>query len=804
MLLLFVLSFGIFFAAELSFALPKTLLAVAFVCLLVVSLWLVWQEHRLAFVPMVLLFFVIGAFRYETAVELPENDVSAFARQDVRVAGRLAEAPRLTEDAEGQTKIRYAIDVTSVRVRGGDAQAASGGCYIYSRPAEGQAVPDVDIGDVLEASGKVRLPHGYQNPGQLDMELLLRVEGVTASVSVGKSGVKVTPEAHPTLGMRFHRQIAAIRAHYAASMQAVMPAHDAAAIFAMLFGGYDGIDPELLVQFTTTGIVHILSVSGSHISLLAAVLAWLGGLLRLPRLVTAALVIFAITVYTFLAGCVPPVVRSAILGGLTFFALALGRERDARLLLLIVGLVMLLAWPLLLFHISFQLSFLATAGLLYLSPRLAAWFRAHGLPRVLAGSFALSISAQGATLPVIAYYFNQLSLSCLLANLLVVPIVELMIVFGLFAGLVGWLVAPLGNLVFVLDSLMLGLVREMTRVLASLPGSMIWVPTPGAAACLVYYLGLGALLQPVERKRAALTFFFTHRKQELAALAAVLVFFTAAHLARTSEMAVHFLDVGQGDAALVVTPHGHAFLVDAGGTRDGAFDIGARVDVPYLLHYGVRSLDAIFLSHAHEDHAAGAGSVLTNLPVQHVFTSSEGHEMYAKSMRLSTASPVLAKFTALQTGDSYTIDGVTVDVVSAPADTDEKGENGNEACDVVRVRYGGASFLFTGDMAKEQEAQLLDEGKDVQATVLKVGHHGSDTSSSEAFLRAVAPRYAVISVGLDNGYGHPKPAVLERFAALGVPVLRTDEQGAIVFHTDGTHLRVETYAATHRSAAASK
>lgn len=795
-LLLFVLSLGIAAAVELPWQLPVATLGGAFVLLLVISIICVFRKKRWAFAPLLLLFLVLGALRFVTADALPATDISHFARQDVRVTGRLVEEPRITEDATGQTKIRYHVESSSVRRPNEVPQTASGGLYIYSRPLEGQAIPDVAIGDTVEATGKVRLPHGYQNPGQLDIELLLRVQGITASIAVGKAGVRVTPEEQPTLKMRVMRQIAAIREHYAASMAEVMPEHDAAAIFAMLFGGYDGIDPALLISFTTTGIVHILSVSGSHISLLAAVLAWLGGLLRLPRLVTAGLVIFAITVYTLLAGCVPPVLRAAAMGGLTFLALALGRERDARRLLLIVGIGMLLLWPLLLFHISFQLSFLATAGLIYLAPGLGRWLEARGLPRFLAGSFALSISAQGATLPVIAYYFNQLSLSCLLANLIVVPIVELMIVFGLFAGLVGWLVAPLGKVVFAFDSLLYGLVRELTRILAALPGSMVWVPTPGVLACIIYYLGLGAFLLPDEKKQAASLFAKAHRKQGAVGLVAILVFCLAAHLARPNEMTVHFIDVGQGDAALVVTPHGHAFLIDTGGTREQSFDVGSRVDVPYLLHYGIHSVDAIFLSHAHEDHAAGAGAVLKLLPVQHVFTSSEGRELYAKSMGLSTADPQLQKFATLETGSCYTIDGVTIEVVSAPTAEEAQaqgGTGGNEACDVVRVRYGGASFLFTGDMTKEQEAELLEDGHDVAATVLKVGHHGSNTSSSEPFLRAVAPRYAVISVGADNSFGHPKKEVLDRLAALSVPVLRTDEQGAIVFHTDGRKLFVETY-----------
>ena len=149
-----------------------------------------------------------------------------------------------------------------------------------------------------------------------------------------------------------------------------------------------------------------------------------------------------------------------------------------------------------------------------------------------------------------------------------------------------------------------------------------------------------------------------------------------------------------------------------------------------------------------------------------------------------------------RSGSRYELDGVTIDVVSAPTAEEAQaqgGTGGNEACDVVRVQYGKASFLFTGDMTKEQEAQLLADHRDASATVLKVGHHGSNTSSSEPFLRAVAPRYAVISVGADNTFGHPKPEVLNRLASLGIPVLRTDQQGAIVFHTDGAKISYETY-----------
>ena len=252
---------------------------------------------------------------------------------------------------------------------------------------------------------------------------------------------------------------------------------------------------------------------------------------------------------------------------------------------------------------------------------------------------------------------------------------------------------------------------------------------------------------------------------------------------RTDEMEVHFIDVGQGDAALVVTPHGHVMLFDTGGTRDGDFDVGARVDLPYLRHYGIHEVDYIFLSHAHEDHAAGAGAILSHMPVKHVYTADEGTAAYARSMRLGDGSPLLRKMSRAEAGQSIMLDGVTVDHTT-----------GNEVSNVYRVRYGNASFLFTGDLVKEHEEKILSQKTELHTTVLKVPHHGSDTSSCEAFAREIRPLYAVYCVGADNTFGHPRPAVVERYERIGAKTLRTDIDGAIVFRTDGEHLSVSTFA----------
>lgn len=759
--------------------------------LFILALLLLWRRSRFCALPVLLLFLLLGIIRLQAVLALPPTDISRFAGEEVRVSGTIVDEPRWTPavlpDGSRIYKVRYLVSVEQAKRPGEEWQKASGKCYLYAR-AVVQPEQSARIGDAWTASGKVRLPRGYKNPGQLDTALLLRTDGITATMVAGKSGVKIEPRD----GYVFRRFIASVRTHYRDGMERAMPREDAAAVFAMLFGGYEGLSDELVADFQATGIVHILSVSGSHISLIAAVMAWLAALFRLPRTISAGLVLGCIALYSILAGCVPPVIRSAIMGGLTFLALALGRERESRYILLLTGILMLLWNPLLFFHISFELSYLATAGLIFLAPVFRSWLRARGIPDVIAMSLAITLAAQLATLPVLAWYFGQVSLSALLANLLVVPVLELIIILGLFAGLLAFLLPFLGQIIFAMTSLMLGLAAEFVHLLAQLPGGIVYLSAMAWPTVGLYYLVLGMLLLS-EKQREWLRYCLAPYRRPAACLFLALVAAVSLYRAITPErLAVHFIDVGQGDAVLVVTPEGKALLFDTGGTREGSFDIGACVAVPYLLHHGIREVAAVFLTHAHEDHAQGCGSILKALPVGIVYTAGEGTAAYARSMGLSDANPLLQKFHPAREGDVMNVDGVRVEVIFAPPASE--GGTGNEVSNVYRVSYGRAQFLFTGDLVKEQEAKLVEMGRDIHASVLKAGHHGSATSSSPAFLEAVRPHYGVFCVGFGNAFGHPRPEILHRYEEHGITILRTDRDGAVVFETDGEEMWLRTYA----------
>ena len=730
-------------------------LIVTCAALLIGGIIFTWRRRNLtAWIICPIIFFALGGLRLAAVDNLPTNDVSKFAGQSIQITGVIREEPQKKILPNELTQVRFVVDVQG---------NMSGGLILTYYPKDGDALPTARIGDKVSARGNLKLLTNYNNPGQIDTVTRMKANGITARMSAGKQGISIE-QVDGGLWIKFLRLVAAIREHYRDSMAGVMSADDAAAIFAMLFGGYAGLNPELVEEFQTTGIVHILSVSGSHMSLLAMATAWLCLLLRLPRGLTFAIGLFVIGTYAILSGLLPQVLRSASMGILVFFAKTLDAEAEGARLLTLTALAMLINQPLLIFDVSFQLSFTATAGLMYLSEGLRNAM--ERLPKFFSEPASMTIAAQLASLPVIVWYFNQISLSSVLANVFVMPLLEVVIVGGLLGGIVAAVVPMLGKIFFVGEALIFGTGAELNRVFANLPFSSVQVPTLGLLAGFFYYAAL-ILRRPI--------------------ILLPIIFLLAFNVLRVGgELEVSFVDVGQGDCAVVVTPHGRCLIFDTGGVREHMFDVGGRVVVPYLKHENIREVDKIFLTHVHEDHAAGAGAVIKKFPVSEVITAGESKSDYAAVFGIAEEN--LPNLRAGHAGEVFDVDGVQVEILFAP-----QVGTGNEISNVYRVRYGSVTFLITGDLVKEIEEQILREGVDVSSTVLKVGHHGSNTSSSEDFLRAVKPKCAVISVGYGNNFGHPRPEVLERLGSLPTKIYRTDQNGLIKFRTNGKTLTVETF-----------
>ena len=702
-----------------------------------------------------IIFFAIGVLRFFSVNNLPPEDISNFANKYVKISGTIREAPQTKIFPNNSTQVRFIVDVESVKI-GKEIFPASGGVILnyYNQSQENFA----RIGDKISAGGNLKFLTNYKNPGQIDNVTRYKANKITARLSADKSGIEIF-EVEGNFFVKFLRFVSEIRKHYRTEISKFMSAEDAAAIFAMLFGGYAGINPELVTEFQTTGIVHILSVSGSHMTLLAAATAYFCLLFKFPKTLTVAIGIFVIVTYTFLSGMLPQVIRSACMGILVFTATAFELEAIGARLLTLTALAMLINQPLLIFDVSFQLSFTSTAGLMYLAEKIKIFLRR--IPEIFSYPASITLSAQIASLPIIIWYFNQVSLSSVLANIFVMPFLEIVIVGGLLGGIFAAVIPFAGNIIFAGEAVIFGVATELNKVFANLPFSSIQVPTLGLAAGFIYYFAL------------------IFRRAEIFLLLIFILIFNYFKVGGNLE--VNFVDVGQGDCCVVFTPHRKCLIFDTGGVREKVFDIGERVLVPYLKHENVREVEKIFLTHVHEDHSGGAGAVIKKFPVGEIVTAGESKSEYAAVFGI--AEEKINNLRAGNGGESFNIDGVNIKILYAP-----KIGSGNEISNVYQITFGDIKFLITGDLVKEIEGQILAEKIDVESTVLKVAHHGSATSSSEEFLSAVKPKVAVICVGYGNSFGHPREEILNRLEKIHAKIFRTDIDGLIKFTTNGKNL----------------
>lgn len=744
------------------------------------AVYFMQKKHSLTFLPVAALFLLLGHLAASAAFFVPADNIISYENKSVTVEGVICEEPAVRLGSDGLYHITYTADIYKATYNR-QTHNAEGRIFIYKKQPD--LAGTAQIGDTISTTGTVRQIRGYHNPGQINSELRARCQGIYGFISAGKADIKIISSSHDFNLKKFSSDI---RNHILNELLKAMPPDDAYMIFAMLFGGYGNISPELLEAFSLTGIIHILSVSGSHISLIAAFLLSLGRLCRLPRPLNLLFLIIFISLYTVLCGCTSPVLRAAAMGLLSAVALTLHKSHEAAHLLSITALIMLLVNPLLLFDISFQLSFASTAGLVYLMTKIRQ--KLYCLPRFVADNVALTLSAQIMTLPLIAWYFNTLSFSSLLANLIAVPLLEFIILLSLAASLV--IIFPFAaKILFISSSLILGLANIFTLHLAKLPFSSVYLPAFSPILIFFYYSVLFAIFN---HKTAALCIKAIRKYKFISAsLLFCFMIFSLYTFFKPHDLEIHFLDIGQGDCILIITPHHKSVMIDTGGSMNSDFDIGARVDLPYLKHYGVTKLDYLILSHADADHAEGARTILQKIPVNHLIIADQPLDEYKKTLKLLPSDDSLNRAIIARTDMKFTLDDVYFKFLCG--DKNSALKSGNEASNVLKLTYHNFSVLFTGDLPAEQEKELVRERRDLQSTVLKVAHHGSKTSSSAEFLQAVKPQFAVISVGKYNSFNHPSPEVIDRLNDLNIITYRTDINGATVFFTDGYKLKIDTF-----------
>jgi competence protein ComEC len=606
-----------------------------------------------------------------------------------------------------------------------------------------------------------------------------------------------------------------VRRGAASALARVLPEPEAGLAAGILIGLRERVDRELASDFTTAGVSHVVAISGWNIAIVAAAVGALGGSLGRRR--RSVLTMLAIVAYVAFSGASPSVVRAAAMAGVVLLARESGRAGRAAAALGWAVTLLLLADPALISDAGFQLSSLATAGLIAWATPIGERIGRIGGSRVpgwLAESLGVSLAAQAATLPVVLATFGRLALIAPAANLAIVPVVPVAmaaggIAFG--AGLLAGTGAPdvLTAALAFPGWLALTIMVAIARFAADVPFASATLEPPSnlvaAAAATAALVGLewrrrhprtsrprAAEPVPTARNRTPKRPRFA-RATRLAvlALASSVVLTAAVVIERPSgRPTVTVLDVGQGDAILVEGSNGGRLLVDGGPDPDRLL-----VELDRRIPPWDRRLDAVVLSHPHEDHVAGLALLLERYRVGRTFEPGmlgpgPGYAAWAAELAdRPTPGSLLAA------GDRLAIDDVALEVLwpvrgTVPRKPSDTGTGINNVSIVLLGSVAGRRFLLTGDVEEEVDPDLLVRVGHVD--LLKVAHHGSRTASTDAFLDAVVPTVAVASAGAGNPYGHPSPATLARVEARGARVFRTDRDGSVTVTFDPTGITVRS------------
>lgn len=702
---------------------------------------------------------------------------------------------------------------------------------------------DWPTGCRVRVVGRLRVPRNFANPGGYDSQRALARRGILVTMFLWDDDVvELLAQGSPSVAAL----LAALRAGVEARIAAVAAAPARGFLAAVLIGSQGALAPDVRHALARTGLSHVVSVSGFHLTVVAgATILCVGWLLaRSQRLlllcdtrkVATLAGVVPVVAYGEIAGGSVPATRALLMYAAVVAAMLANRPVDGMRALAAAAAALAIAVPDIAADIGFELSFVSVAALIVTARREAARSpldrsppsRRSALDRYLLMPLRVSTAAAVWTAPLTAWHFQQVSLIAPLANLFALPLLGPGVLLPGLAALPLLAVAPaLADLALrvAAGAAVLGL--RVAGGLAALPGAAVTTPMPNLFEVVLCYTAvavplvaaeatvsraprLGRLARPVARAWCALL----GRPRRLLACAVVVAavadvgYWTWERLGNP-RVRVTFLSVGQGDAAVVELPRGGVMVIDGGGLA-GDFDTGARLVAPFLRARKVLRVDTLVLSHPQLDHYGGLAYVAEEFAPREfwwngVQTEAAGFARLERALeRAGTRQVVLGR------GSPPIVRGdVVIEVLHPAAPAIDDRNNGSL---VLRLTYGGASFLFSGDIEQEAERAIagapgpaLDGAASAHGTaadsaggsaraptsvVLKVPHHGSATSSSRALLSAVRPRVAVISAGADNRFGFPAPAVLERLDAVGATVWRTDQDGAVRIVSDGARLTI--------------
>ncbi len=793
---------GIFLGSR--FDPPLTFIAIGLVPLPL--LFFIYQHKKpIILTSLCLVAFFGGAFWYQSSLPtVDENSLQSYNDKGmIEIKGIVDRDPDIRDKT---THLR--LSATEIKLDK-EWQEVSGTALLFV-----PRYPTYDYGDVLLVTGKPETPPQLDD---FDYEGYLAHQGIYSTMLYPEIEILDRGEGFKPL-----EWVYSLRNRLSQTLAEVLPEPQASLTQGILLGIRGNIPSPIKANFSSTGTAHLLAISGLHLTILAGILLSIGIWLFGKKHYTYIwLALGTIWLYALLTGMHPPVIRGVIMASLFLTAELLGRQRSAITALAFAAAIMVGISPQILWTASFQLSFLAMSGLIFLTPHFQSSGRkainatlgedgaAVSVAKIITDSFSVTLGAIIVVWPVVAYYFGIISFVAPFATFLALLALPGIIITGVLTGGLGLIALPIAQAIGWLAWLFLSYMLLVVNGFAAIPLSAIEVGSVDTTLIGVYYSALAAAiwlnsnrkklaplipkamawLKPKVRRPSTFVSKLPKKWVIPPLLVVAILVSVAAATMPDSKLHISILDVGQGDAILI--QRGSQQVLIDGGPSPQAISLGLSDKMPFW----DRTIDLVILTHPNADHVTGLVEVLNRYKVNQVLYPDLDFKSNIYDEWLSLIQEKNIKYTIAQAGQQIDLgEGVVIKILNpqTPLLTDTESDIDNNSV-VLHISMGEISFLFTADIFWEAELELLTHRANLSSTVLKVAHHGSDTSTTHYFLTVVNPQLAVISTGANNPFGHPTGAIIETLKEkLGSEnIYRTDEHGTIEFITDGERLWVK-------------
>lgn len=623
-------------------------------------------------------------------------------------------------------------------------------------------------GDTISVKGSIEPLSGPRNPGGFDERTYLMIRGVAG---------KIRAESLEIEGQRSRELLVnRIQGYYGKMFEQIMPWEEAQIMKAMLLGDKLLLSKETKDLYRDIGIAHVLAISGLHISVIAGFAWWLLNALGLNTKLQALLVLGFLWFYGAFTGFSVSITRAIIMMSVLIVASLIEETPDTITSLSFAALILLIDNSLYLWDIGFQLSFVATASIILLSP---FFQRIFIIPQKLRSYMAPTLAATTGIAPLVAYHYYVISPISLITNLLLVPLIIGVVIIGFMGMIIFPISTILTRLLISFAYYLLRLVEVLGKLALKIPFSTLIVGKPQLIELIIYIGIIGLILYYLYldlEKRKKYRFYIVSAN-------IVLLLGLFVNQVIPGDLEVTFLDVGQGDSIVIRSPDHRTFVIDGGDKGNGQ-----KIE-RFLKYKGIRKIDALILSHAHQDHMLGLGELATLYHIDRLFVSQlpleDTHFKNFYDIMEKENIPIIT----LKEGDTIKDKNIVMECIFPFKDITHL--EGNDSSLILVLRHGMVSYYFTGDIEEEYEKKIAGHIDKNLVNILKVAHHGSKSSSSQEFIEAVDPDLAVISCGRNNIYNNPAKEVVERYQANKVAIEITKDRGAIMTYSNKKTVKVE-------------